>query len=148
MPTATAHETISDHASGSAQVLRAHAESCQGFGLLFFDTPGSASEVQVTAVSAATERYGDGATAVVSPVELHAMVIADAQRAGAATFGAPLSLQDIVVSCNPIDINGESHGMASYGLDDRGGNRCGCGAEERECKVQSAGLEPPSPLTE
>jgi len=132
--------------AGSVSVSGAHGEGCEGFGMLFFDTPGTASNVHLSDISALNDQFGDGVTVVVAPVDLTTMLIAGARRAGTATFGAALSLQDVVVDCNPIDINGESHGMASYGVDDRGGNRCGCGAEERDCKVQSAGLEPPAPL--
>jgi hypothetical protein len=66
-------------------------------------------------------------------------------RAGLAGFSAVVVLQDTTLSCNPIDLAGETVAGASLRFDDLGGNRCGCGQSDG-CQLLSSMLAPPVPL--
>lgn len=72
--------------------------------------------------------------------------IEGAARAGVAVFGSAVSLADVSLECNAIDLDGERGIETEFTLEDLGGNVCGCGEERRECRVVTSNLEPPEPL--
>jgi hypothetical protein len=66
-------------------------------------------------------------------------------RAGLSSASADISVANSVFECNAIHLNGEAIN-GPFSITDGGGNRCGCDGVEAACKVESAGLTPPSPL--
>jgi hypothetical protein len=77
-----------------------------------------------------------------SSLEMSATVIETSARAGILNFGGSVTLADTWMSCNPLDLDGESE----FTFDDLGGNVCLCGDELFECKVLSTGLAAPGPV--
>jgi hypothetical protein len=68
-------------------------------------------------------------------------------RAGIANFGGHVSLAESKISCNVIDLDGETSSMGGeYTFDDLGGNGCGCETSSPRCIVLTSRLEPPSPM--
>jgi hypothetical protein len=71
-------------------------------------------------------------------------LISDNARAGVAAFGTAVSLEDNLMRCNALDLNGEATFDSAFELADEGGNVCGCDASAA-CRAVSASLEPPEP---
>lgn len=108
--------------------------------------------VRGTLVSAADGNYGDGIS--VQTREGPASLFVDRcslegnARAGLSNFGASVTLGGSELTCNAIDLNGETTYAAydnAFTFEDTGGNTCGCGDTDVQCAVQSSGLEPQPP---
>ena len=67
-------------------------------------------------------------------------------RAGISNFGATVTVNDSLLECNPIDLDGENLDEAPFEFASGGDNDCGCAAERHECKVLTTNLEPPFAL--
>jgi hypothetical protein len=92
------------------------------------------------------DQYGDGFVAFgfgVASVVVDDLDVEGADRVGIAAFEATVQLSNSTLECNSIDLNAD--GGAT--ITDLGGNRCGCGAEENDCKVLSSSVEPPEAPT-
>jgi hypothetical protein len=87
--------------------------------------------------------YGDGIDVVESKATIDRMTVAGSARAGIANFGGTVSIATSKLDCNTFDLDGEVEQGVSATFDDRGGNTCGCGAEQRPCVVRSQMLKPP-----
>lgn len=94
--------------------------------------------------------YGDGVVVIVQQVvpsvALHDNRIVDAERVGIASFGGHVQLLGNEVACAAIDLTSSSHQLVEPIFDDLGGNRCGCGDEERICKALDVDLAVPEPI--
>ena len=66
-------------------------------------------------------------------------------RSGVSSFGSSLSIEDSVLECNTIHLDGEVFQGLPATFEDRGGAVCGCAGAEVDCKVLSSNLAPPVP---
>jgi hypothetical protein len=98
--------------------------------------------------------FGDGTSALtlvrgaevrVARVAIAHSIMAENQRAGVGAFGAAFSLQDVLLDCNGIDLNGDAVEGVAFVFEDLGQNVCACGPDLRICKATSAGLAAPTP---
>jgi hypothetical protein len=93
-------------------------------------------------------RFGDGLTvfwpgvALESRARLVGAKIEGSARAGVSNFASIVEIGDSVLSCNPIDLDGERVGDAPFDFVQLSPNSCGCDAAG-DCLVQSASLDPP-----
>jgi hypothetical protein len=71
-------------------------------------------------------------------------------RAGLAWVGAHLDLSSSRFECNAFHLDGEPTVTGTpYSFQNLGGNACGCAGADADCKVLSAGLDPPDvPIVE
>jgi hypothetical protein len=105
--------------------------------------------IRDTMAQASDDRFGDGI--VVSSLNFGASLsvsrsaIAGSARAGLASFSAAVQVLGLSLSCNLIDLDGETIG-GPFDFTNEGGNVCYCGDVSRECKLLSSGLEPPTGL--
>ena len=90
--------------------------------------------------------FGDGLLLLGGDVPSAASItgsrIERSARAGIANFAGTVSLGSTTLSCNAIDLDGEST-RVPYAYHDLGGNACGCGAPV-DCKVLSAHIGAPA----
>lgn len=119
------------------------------FGVVVFDGALALTNSIVRDVSVAADgRFGDGVSAVrdvaSTSAQVRGNIIERSARAGLSSFGSVSQVADTSLRCNPIALNGEDVGGGEFSFEDLGGNACACEGEVAECKVQSAGLEPPS----
>ena len=70
------------------------------------------------------------------------------ERAGIANFGGATAIGTAQLECNGIDMAAQEYEGAGPSFQDLAENRCGCGTAERACRVLSAALVPPEPLTD
>jgi hypothetical protein len=107
------------------------------------------SVVRGTAQREADQLFGDGVTGVIAPgdtlVEVLRTVVEGSARAGVSGFSARLVLGGNRLECNGFDLAWQAFG-AGGGLEDIGGNTCGCGTDEVACKATSSMLDAPTPL--
>jgi hypothetical protein len=97
----------------------------------------------------ADQLFGDGidvdlVDGTSASIVLHRVHIEQSARAGVANFSSLVQLGDSTLSCNAIDLDGESL-TAQFEFQDLGGNGCGCEAPTG-CKVLTSSLAPPDPL--
>jgi hypothetical protein len=78
-----------------------------------------------------------------SSVEITRATVEHVPRAGISTFGAAMALQDTLLWCNSIDLDGEVIDGEAFSFDDRGGNQCGCDGKLHTCQLVSSNLQPP-----
>lgn len=69
-------------------------------------------------------------------------------RAGLGNFGAQVALYGNALSCNAVDLNGESVLGLSPSFDDLGSNGCGCPEATIVCAAKSSGLAPPDAIAD
>lgn len=96
---------------------------------------------------AADDLHGDGfATAGSSMVALVGNEVRESSRAALAVFGGTVTLRTNDLVCNPIDFVAQEALDGQVQLDDRGGNRCYCEAEEWRCRRFPGEVGAPDPL--
>jgi hypothetical protein len=105
--------------------------------------------VKGTAIRQEDGLFGDAISGVLGPTTtyvevLHSLVEGNA-RAGISGFSADMRIGFNQLECNGFDLAYQALGP-SGGLQDVGGNLCGCGEEAHDCQLSSAMLEAPSPL--
>lgn len=123
-------------------------------GLLLEGTHATVNEIMVvnTYSTVAAGKFGDAIQVLGDPgfPEASALIqgayVEGSHRAGVAVYGAAVSIQDSALECNPIDLNGQDIGERMFAFTDEGGNQCGCGGEQKDCRVLSTDLEPPRPM--
>ncbi len=139
-------------ARGSATVLGSLIEQNHEVGFL---VNGSDATIQSSAVRATAARVSDGLLgdgisvvggAMVASATITTTLIEDSVRAGLGVFGASASLDHSTLGCSAFALAGEVLEGQGFQVDDGGDNRCGCPEADGECKLVSAGLEPPEPL--
>ena len=101
-----------------------------------------------------SDQFGDGIIAssfIFAPtlfetnVTLERVSVEGAPRAGIASFSSNMSVATSELDCNAISLDAEPVLDGEATLADGGGNRCGCGQDEEQCKVLQTGIEPPTP---
>ena len=101
-----------------------------------------------------SDQFGDGIIAssfIFAPtlfetnVALDRVSVEGAPRAGIASFSSNMSVATSDLDCNAIALDAEPVLDGEAILMDGGGNRCGCGQDDQECKVLQTGIEPPTP---
>ena len=101
-----------------------------------------------------SDQFGDGIIAssfIFAPtlfetnVALDRVSVEGAPRAGIASFSSNMSVATSDLDCNAIALDAEPVLDGEAVLVDGGGNRCGCGQDDEECKVLQTGIEPPTP---
>ena len=95
--------------------------------------------------------FGDGVIAMSeyagpASVSLMQSLVSGSARAGLASFGASMQLQQSELRCNTIQLTAQEYQAAPYQFDDHGGNHCGCGEVQEGCTLIAADLEPATPL--
>jgi hypothetical protein len=147
------------HASGS--VKQSVVEKAHVAGLLAAGADVVASDIELhdTQPEPDGDQFGDGIIATsylvyipgIYPTSLDVSraTVNRSARAGVATFGASVSLGSTAVSCNRIDLDGETMDAdlpteTDFTFEDRGGNVCGCDEHTTTCIVATSNLEPPS----
>jgi hypothetical protein len=130
-----------------SKVLRSYES-----GILVVDSSATIEDtlVEGTLPTQADGNFGDGIDVIRLDSDtlvdiVHSRIDGNA-RVGLANFGAAASLGASWLDCNTIQLNGETLSDVAYSFDNRGGNRCGCGGEEVECKVLSLAVSPPDVL--
>jgi hypothetical protein len=109
------------------------------------------SAIRRTVPLMSTQLFGDGVSVSVSDptfpgwVRLERCAVEASERAGAASFGATLSVSQTHFDCNDIDLTGQSVAALDFTFEDLGGNVCSCAGEDRACQLASATLEAPEP---
>lgn len=119
-------------------------------GLLVYNADATVESTLVRGVATtASGAFGDGIALVsyggVASASLSDCRAEDNARAGLATFGAMATVSGTTLHCNAIPIDGETVEGVAFGLQNLGGNACGCPAED-QCKVATSNLQPPQPL--
>lgn len=108
------------------------------------------SQIRATEPEQATGQFGDGLALAWrhGPSSLTATRsrLSDHARAAISSFGSSVTLGDMALDCNVLDLVGEPYGATAAAFTDLTGNWCGCGAAEHPCQVVSAGLAPPEPV--
>jgi hypothetical protein len=108
--------------------------------------------VRDTGSDAEDGTYGDGVAAIselrLGTTRIRSSRISGSARAGCASFGARLTLENSTLACQPIDIDGEKSSAGDFEVNDQGGNLCGCPAPLGECQLLSTGIAPPPPLAD
>jgi hypothetical protein len=99
----------------------------------------------------ANARFGDG-LAVYSELapasaSVTATIVESSARGALSAFGATLSYAGTALRDQSFDLIGERIGQSAYVIENLGGNCCDCPTANDECVVESAGFEPPAPLT-
>ncbi|MBW2453402.1 MAG: hypothetical protein JRI68_02775 [Deltaproteobacteria bacterium] len=96
--------------------------------------------------------FGDGVAVLSSfapGTSLIESCVADGNaRAGLSNFGAEVTLGTTELLCNTLNLAGDPFAEHTFGFDDLGGNRCGCGDATEACKAATSGLSPPEPAVE
>jgi hypothetical protein len=99
------------------------------------------------------DRFGDGVSVVhavpewgAATANLSTLLVEQSARAGISNFGGTISLDTSAIRCAAFELEGESLNEQPFTFDDLGGNGCGCPEADGECKVVSAGLEPPEAI--
>lgn len=129
-------------------------EDCEGFGVLVVGSEAELRHVSVTGVgpNLATDAFGDGVTVVTAAgidpsldatAHLDGVLIGDNARAGIASFGGAVTMSDVYLTCNAIQLNGETLSESRADFADGGGNDCLCDEDVAICKVLSETLEAP-----
>ncbi len=102
--------------------------------------------------------FGDGVALASSPTcpatgQLRASLIQDNARAGIASFGSAVAIEQVTLECNAIQLNGETDYALPgfpvslpFSFDNLGGNLCSCNEQTSSCVVLSSGLAPPDAL--
>lgn len=110
----------------------------------------SDSAVRITAARNADQLLGDGISTLFGPspttLDVAGTRVDQSVRAAVSNFAGTVTLRGSWLDCNPIDLASQELMGIPHSFSDGGGNRCGCGLEERACKLSSATLEPPQPL--
>ncbi len=121
-----------------------------GLSVMGSDAIFDSSVVRSTSPDAAGDVFGDGIAVFRHGADASAiitnMVVDDNARAGVASFGSVVSVAGTYVRCAAFALNGEHYASGDFEFVDGGGNSCGCPAVGEDCKVVSAGLQPPNPL--
>jgi hypothetical protein len=117
-----------------------------GFGILLLQT-GSVTINTVFILDTGPRDdgfWGDGLSAVLScNVITENSTISGSARAGISNFGSTVSLKDVLLQCNPININGEVLMGNPFKFEDLGGVECGCNSVYGQCVASSSVLMPP-----
>ena len=108
------------------------------------------SIVRNTRPCAADDLYGDGVALFSHLAPATTTVtrsrIEDSSRGGLSNFGGAASLQGTLIRCAAFDLNGETYEDLEPAFEDLGDNLCGCPEATEECRLVSAGLNPPDPV--
>lgn len=101
--------------------------------------------------SAVDDLFGDGLAVIpagpsATLVTVQSSRIEDSARAGIASFGAQVSVENSALSCNPVPLNRESFAGVPAEFMDLGGNDCGCDGQDAQCRALSTNLSPPAPI--
>ncbi len=103
--------------------------------------------------------YGDGiavsairssGAALPGVATLSRVRVRRAARTGVSVFGSQVALSSSMLTCSPLDLDGETAfvdvfggvGDAPFAFDDGGDNLCGCGTVEPRCVVRQSKLTP------
>ena len=118
------------------------------------------SIVRHTIAQPDSNSFGDGVTAIThAVVSIKQSVIETSARTGTTLFGSDVTLENVLYSCNVVDLDQETLETNTFGytglsakseLHDAGGNVCGCGDNFGPCRAYSRGISPPphvDPLT-
>ncbi len=141
----------------SATIRRSVVKDAHEVGIAVIAASGELQDTVVRGTRAQPESgyFGDGILASstvywpsgevdLSEVTVTGCLIEASARAGLSSFSASITVRSSLLDCNPIDMNGELLFEAPFNYVDGGGNRCGCGLDERLCQAMSAGLAPPT----
>jgi len=137
--------------TANVSVSACQIERCIEVGIAVLGSQTTIDNVRVIDTRARADGlFGDGIS-VFAPIAAAAAtvrgsLVEGAVRAGISSFGATLDLGTTDLFCNAIDLNGSALGDNPFSFVDAGENRCGCEADESECKLQAAELEPPQAL--
>jgi hypothetical protein len=136
----------------AATIRSARVEDCRETGIMVI---GAQAQIEHTYIDQIAKdgagQFGDGLAVATHPgwpatVTMLDSFVGASSRAGIAAFGANVQLGRTTVECNPIDLDGEKNGGATFLLEDLGGNACGCDDTARPCRVLSSNLQPPGPI--
>jgi hypothetical protein len=108
------------------------------------------SFVITNTVATAEGKFGDGLAILghegIGQADLRHGRVDDSARAALGVFGAVAEIVNLRMRCQAFDIAVDAYEGVLSTLTDGGDNTCGCGAEIRDCKALSSGLEPPEPI--
>lgn len=94
--------------------------------------------------------YGDGVLVFAlggdASARLQSSVVSETARAAVSSFGAYVTLSDVALTCQSLDLAGESFEGRAYQFEDLGNVGCGCPEAAGECRQLSIGIGPPAPL--
>lgn len=139
----------------TATILSSLVERNYQTGIL---VEGSMATIEATTIretwqEAAGGIYGDSLVVMtsmsvgqISTATLVDCSLEDSPRAGIANFGGLVILRDNALTCNAIDLNGQSSELFPYEFDDQGGNGCSCEQSSADCRVMTNELQPPVPV--
>lgn len=144
----------------SVRIVRSTVETASESGLYVFGADVVAEQLVLssTAPREADGAFGDGVTVIATDqlpatASLTEVRVVGNGRAGVASFGGHVQVEDSSIDCNPIALNGEesfllfgSELVVPSVFEDLGGNRCGCGEQVGDCAVLSSGIDVPPPL--
>lgn len=135
-----------------ATVKRALVEGAHEAGVYVGAATATLDDVTVRGTLEDSAGLGDGilvAAAIyggdihAADVSIRSSHVSGSPRAGVSAFASRVTLEDTVLACNAIQLDGETAFGGAYELVDLGGNRCGCEEDAEVCKVLSSGLSPP-----
>jgi hypothetical protein len=146
----------SDGATGERSTLAltgCHIRDNTDFGVNVLGSDAVLTGVLVTGTlpRASDGVFGDGAVVVAEDPSFPASAVIIGSRferntrAGVAVFGAAVSLQSSLMSCQPLDLAAEIINDIAPSLTDGGENVCGC-EQAAACKAVSSGILPPQML--
>lgn len=154
-PLAIARDIVRDiPAGGTVRQVVLDGGHTAGFAVLGADVEATDLVVRDIRPDLYSDQFGDGVIAssfIFSPtlyetsLSLARATVEGAPRAGIASFSSMVSVSESALECNAIDLDAEPVLDGEVVLENGGGNRCGCGQDQEECKVLQTGLEPPTP---
>jgi hypothetical protein len=147
--------TYSDGTTGDEAHLMVQNSLVQDSAAVALAVFGSRADVVdtdlVRSSTTALGLLGDGVVLVTqhaarSNATLTRVSVLEMQRAGIANFGGEVQMEQVLLDCNPIPLNGETQDGFAPAFEDRGGNVCRCEEAAMECAVRSSGLQAPDPV--
>ena len=140
------------YGASSATLSQSYIGGAHMFGISAINSSAEVVESTIDGVAQQElgDDFGDG-IAFLDPGELPLSLtvtrsrIANAARAGIASFGGAVQLDSVALECNTIDLDGEQLQGRSHDFDNLGANACWCGAgaDPPPCKVLQSQLKPP-----
>jgi hypothetical protein len=134
---------------GTLTLRRGLFSGLVGTGLLVVGLASTIEDLRVEGTAPREDgTFGDGIEVVLTRGTLERIELVDNGRAGLAVFGAEVTVRDARLACNAIDLDGEPFQRGEieqkrFGVEDLGGNACGCDGQRTTCQLLSVGLSPP-----
>lgn len=111
------------------------------FGILLWQSQGEVLDATISDTTSANGLFGDGISVWCGGARLSGVEIGNSQRAAISNFDSHIDFEDMVMTCNSIDIDVEIGGQCGGvppSFTDNGGILCGCPNATGPCIAQTS----------